>query len=76
MSQESNATQQKRGLPPSAAAQRRALEAAHEILMAEGFGRKVSAYFIVKDAARAIDFYKEAFGATEVFRMTDPSDGR
>jgi len=40
------------------------------------FARKVSAYFIVKDAARAIDFYKEAFGATEVFRMTDPSDGR
>ena len=32
------------------------------------FARKVSAYFIVKDAARAIDFYKEAFGATEVFR--------
>ena len=40
------------------------------------FARKVSAYFIVKDAARAIDFYKQAFGATEVFRMTDPSDGR
>ncbi|PDS39063.1 glyxoylase [Rhizobium anhuiense] len=40
------------------------------------FARKVSAYFIVNDAARAIDFYKEAFGATEVFRMTDPSDGR
>lgn len=40
------------------------------------FTRKVSSYFIVKDAARAIDFYEEAFGATEVFRMTDPSDGR
>ncbi|MBY5458941.1 TetR/AcrR family transcriptional regulator [Rhizobium leguminosarum] len=39
MSQESNATQKKRGRPPSAAAQRSALEAAHEILMAEGFGR-------------------------------------
>ncbi|MGO6968996.1 TetR-like C-terminal domain-containing protein [Rhizobium leguminosarum] len=39
MSQESNATQKKRGRPPSAAAQRRALKAAHEILMAEGFGR-------------------------------------
>ncbi|TBZ49184.1 TetR/AcrR family transcriptional regulator [Rhizobium leguminosarum] len=39
MSQESNATPRKRGRPPSAAAQRRALEAAHEILMAEGFGR-------------------------------------
>ncbi|TAU67175.1 TetR/AcrR family transcriptional regulator [Rhizobium ruizarguesonis] len=39
MSQESNATPKKRGRPPSAAAQRRALAAAHEILMAEGFGR-------------------------------------
>ncbi|TAV97736.1 TetR/AcrR family transcriptional regulator [Rhizobium ruizarguesonis] len=39
MSQESNATPRKRGRPPSAAAQRRALAAAHEILMAEGFGR-------------------------------------
>lgn len=28
-----------------------------------------------KDAARAIDFYKKAFGATEVFRMPTP-DGR
>jgi PhnB protein len=42
----------------------------------ESSARKVSAYFVVKDAARAIDFYKEAFGATEIFRMTDPSDGR
>ncbi|TAU30426.1 TetR/AcrR family transcriptional regulator [Rhizobium ruizarguesonis] len=39
MSQESNATPRKRGRPPSAAAQRLALAAAHEILMAEGFGR-------------------------------------
>jgi PhnB protein len=29
-------------------------------------------YLIVKDAARAIDFYKQAFGATEVMRFTDP----
>jgi PhnB protein len=28
-----------------------------------------------RDAAKAIDFYKEAFGATEVMRMADP-DGR
>jgi PhnB protein len=27
------------------------------------FARKVSAYFIVKDAAQAIDFYRSAFGA-------------
>ncbi|MGH8496641.1 MAG: VOC family protein [Gammaproteobacteria bacterium] len=29
-------------------------------------------YLIVKDAARAIDFYKKAFGATELFRMDAP----
>ncbi len=39
MSQDTNATPKKRGRPPSEAAQRRALEAAHDILMAEGFGR-------------------------------------
>jgi PhnB protein len=33
----------------------------------------VTAYLIVKDAARAIDFYKKAFGAIELFRMADPS---
>ncbi len=38
--------------------------------------RKVSAYFVVKNAAQAIDFYKQAFGAVEIFRMIDPSDGR
>lgn len=29
-------------------------------------------YLIVKNAARAIDFYKEAFGAQELFRMEAP----
>lgn len=29
-------------------------------------------YLIVKGAAEAIEFYKRAFGATEVMRMTDP----
>lgn len=33
-------------------------------------------YLVAKDAARAIDFYVEAFGAVEDFRMTDPGDGR
>jgi uncharacterized glyoxalase superfamily protein PhnB len=31
------------------------------------------AYVRVKDAARAIDFYKRAFGATEKFRLAEPS---
>lgn len=30
-------------------------------------------FLSIKDAARAIDFYKEAFGATEIFRLTEPS---
>jgi PhnB protein len=29
-------------------------------------------YLIVKDAAKAIEFYKQAFGAKEVFRLTEP----
>jgi len=32
-------------------------------------------YLILKDAARAIDFYKKAFGATELMRFAAP-DGR
>jgi PhnB protein len=30
-------------------------------------------YLVVKGAAAALDFYKRAFGATELFRMADPS---
>ena len=33
----------------------------------------VTPYLVVDDAARAIDFYKRAFGATEVFRMDGPN---
>lgn len=33
----------------------------------------VMPYLIVKDAARAIAFYKQAFGATEVLRLADPA---
>ncbi len=32
-------------------------------------------YLVIKDAARAIDFYKEAFGATERMRLARP-DGK
>ena len=39
MSQDTNTEPRKRGRPPSEAAQKRALQAAHDILMAEGFGR-------------------------------------
>jgi len=30
-------------------------------------------YLIIKDAARALEFYKQAFGATELMRLADPS---
>jgi PhnB protein len=30
-------------------------------------------YLIIRDAARAIEFYKKAFGATELSRHADPS---
>jgi PhnB protein len=35
----------------------------------------VTAYLIVQGAAKAIDFYKKAFGATELMRMDGP-DGK
>ncbi len=40
----------------------------------EGF-YSLTPYFCVKDAARAIEFYKRAFGATEITRMLGP-DGK
>lgn len=35
----------------------------------------VTPYLVIKDAARAIEYYKKVFGATEVFRMNGP-DGK
>jgi PhnB protein len=35
----------------------------------------VTPYLVVNDGAKAIDFYKQAFGATELFRMDGP-DGK
>lgn len=40
----------------------------------EGY-HSVTSYLIVSGAARAIDFYKKAFGATEVMRLASP-DGK
>ena len=36
----------------------------------------VTPYLVVRGGEAAIAFYKTAFGAQEIFRMTDPSDGR
>lgn len=33
----------------------------------------VTPYLVISNAAKAIDFYKRAFGATEIMRMADPS---
>jgi PhnB protein len=38
----------------------------------EGY-HAVTPYLIIKGAAAALDFYKKAFGATELFRMTQPN---
>ena len=35
----------------------------------------VTPYFTVRDAARAVEFYKQAFDATELMRMAEP-DGK
>jgi PhnB protein len=32
----------------------------------------VTPYIIVRGAARALEFYREAFGAQEIFRLTEP----
>ena len=40
----------------------------------EGF-RTITPHIIVRDASRAIDFYKQAFGATEINRMQGPNGG-
>lgn len=36
----------------------------------------LSPYVAVKDAAAAIEFYRNAFGAEEAVRLENPSDGR
>ncbi len=40
----------------------------------EGY-HSITPYLIIKGAAEAIEFYRKAFGATELFRMAQP-DGR
>jgi PhnB protein len=40
----------------------------------EGY-HSITPYLVIKGAASAIDFYKKAFGATEIMRMPQP-DGR
>lgn len=36
----------------------------------------LSPYIVVKGAARAIEFYRASFGATELFRLRDPGGDR
>jgi PhnB protein len=38
--------------------------------------QSLSPYLTVKNASKAIDFYIEAFGAEELYRLVDPGDGR
>lgn len=39
------------------------------------FPCSIAPWLSVRTSARAVDFYKSAFGATEVFRLEDPSGG-
>jgi PhnB protein len=41
----------------------------------EGY-HAVTPYLIIKGADQAIEFYKQAFGAVEAFRMADPSSNK
>lgn len=34
------------------------------------------AYLCMRDATQAIEFYKEAFGAEEIYRLVEPGSGR
>lgn len=43
--------------------------------MAAGYGG-LSPYIAVRDAKEAIEFYKKAFDAKEVFRLVDPASGK
>lgn len=36
------------------------------------FTRSVAPWLSVRESARAVDFYKAAFGSIEVFRLGDP----
>ncbi len=36
----------------------------------------MSPYLTVRNADKAIEFYQEAFGATELYRLTDPASGK
>src|SRR5258707_13429640 len=39
------------------------------------FACSIAPWLSVRKSARAVDFYKSAFGATEVFRLEDPGGG-
>ncbi|HWO13052.1 MAG TPA: VOC family protein [Polyangiaceae bacterium] len=36
-------------------------------------GQRLSPYLIVRDAAKAIEFYRQALGARELYRLAEPS---
>lgn len=39
------------------------------------FSCSITPWLSVRNSAQAVDFYKSAFGATEVFRLEDPGGG-
>ena len=68
-------TRARRSTPAKRASAPRKKAAAKPAQLAVPVGSTATPYLVIKDAARAIDFYQRAFGATEVIRL-EGADGR
>ena len=65
----------RRSTPAKRASAPRKKGASKPAQLAVPVGRTATPYLVIKDAARAIDFYKRAFGAHEMVRL-EGADGR
>jgi PhnB protein len=60
---------------PSAHTYRRRVLTLREHTTLMTFPCSIAPWLSVRNSAKAVDFYKSAFGAAEVFRLEDPSGG-
>jgi PhnB protein len=60
--------------PNKSAASRRHKSSAKPSQPVQRISTSILSWFSVRGGARAVDFYKSAFGATEVFRLEDSGD--
>lgn len=70
-----NKTKRKPPAAPKSAKKPRAKTRAGASLLAVPAGSRATPYLIIKNAARAVDFYRNAFDAIEVVRL-EGADGR